>query len=98
MGAEPWTFYARYNPDIHKAMEDAQAEVFATGAYRNSDQLPRSIEEAREMDPESGTASILDMFEVAAKPRLERHGDDGEMNLDTLMERWDAYFPCIRTI
>lgn len=73
MGAEPWSCFVPYQADVASALEDAHAREFAAGRYRmlDPDDPPGSIEEACEQDPESGTASVLDMLGVADEP----HGD-----------------------
>jgi hypothetical protein len=88
MGADPWIYFVPYQPDIQAAMEQLQHEVFATASYRYSDQTPRNIDEARAIAAEDGTASILDMFEIAETP-LERRvegADASDFDMEMLAE------------
>jgi len=76
MGAEPWSCFVPYQPDIAAALEAAKAQEFAAGRYRvlDPDDPPATIDDAREQAAESGTASVLDMIGVADAP----HSDAGD--------------------
>ena len=75
MGAEPWSCFVPYEPDIATALEAAKAQEFAAGRYSfEPDDPPATIDEAREQAAESGTASVLDMIGVADAP----HADAGD--------------------
>lgn len=76
MGAEPWSCFVPFQPDIAAALEAAKAQEFTAGRYRTHDPIhpPATIEEACSQFPESGTASVLDMIGVADEP----HGDVGD--------------------
>jgi hypothetical protein len=65
MGGDPWFYVVPFQTDIQKVMQELQHEVFATARYRGAELNPRSIDEARNNAAESGTCSILDMYEVA---------------------------------
>ena len=73
MGAEPWSCFVPYQPDIAAALEAAKAQEFAAGRYRvfDPDDPPATIDEACEQAAESGTASVLDMIGVADTPHEE---------------------------
>ena len=85
MGAEPWIYFVPHQSDIHTAMEQLQFEVFATASYRHSEKSPRSIDEARAIAAEEGTASILDMYDIADGP-LEQRGDGEPSDFDMEMQ------------
>ncbi|HYG74221.1 MAG TPA: hypothetical protein VEK08_04375 [Planctomycetota bacterium] len=84
MGADPWFYVVPFQSDIQKAMEELQHEVFATANYRGSEDNPRNIDEARENAAESGTNSILDMYQVVDAD-LE-HEDEDNVNFANLAE------------
>jgi hypothetical protein len=75
MGAEPWSYFVPYQPDIRAAMHALQEQEFAAGrfhsrySYDKSLPPPASIDDlrARYMN-ETGTRSILDMMSVADEP------------------------------
>jgi hypothetical protein len=70
MGAEPWSCFVPYQPDIEAALLSAQEQEFAAGRYRiiDPDNPPATIDEARLQGDAGGTCSVLDMFGVIDSP------------------------------
>jgi hypothetical protein len=68
MGAEPWNNFTRYDSNIQRALDNLRNEVFEAGNFRYSDEGPTTIEEALEIADADGTASILDIMQVADEP------------------------------
>ena len=82
MGASPWFYFVPYNADFGRALNVLREREFKAGRYFPAEMTPRfpvnlahvpgckhaSIEEAVEEADASGTASILDMERVAARP------------------------------
>ncbi len=68
MGAEPWSTFAKYDPNIQRALDAHRREVFAAGDYRYADENPSSIDEALEIADADGTASILDIQQISEEP------------------------------
>ena len=68
MGAEPWSNFTKYDPDIQRALDDLRRDVFAAGHYRYAEEQPSSIDEALELADADGTASILDIQRISDEP------------------------------
>src|SRR5947209_1180853 len=70
MGAEPWSYFVPFREDIQGALEALRQHEFAAGRYHrpDSDEEPKSPEEALEMADADGTRSILDMQRVSETP------------------------------
>lgn len=68
MGAEPWSNYTPYEPNVQAALEKLRERVFAAGEFRGSELQPATIEEAFENMDADGTASILDITQVGDAP------------------------------
>src|SRR4051812_40347311 len=75
MGAEPWSYFVPYQPDIQAAMESLQQHEFAAGRYHSrrthdpSLPWPSSIEDLRaNYLTEDGSRSIIDMIAIADQP------------------------------
>jgi hypothetical protein len=73
MGANPWSYFVPFQPDVTAAMESLRQSVFATGRYRIAGSRPRtavgSIQEALDLAGTSGTESILDITNgIAPEP------------------------------
>jgi hypothetical protein len=68
MGGEPYQYVVDYDGDAQAALDRLRENVFASGRYRGAARRPRSIKEALKQTGESGTASILDISRVSAKP------------------------------
>lgn len=69
MGADPYDYYVRYEPDIQAALDKLRQQVFKSGEYRYSQLQPRTIEEAIENAEADGTASILDISKISQTPQ-----------------------------
>jgi len=69
MGAEPWSYFVPYEPNIQSALDKLRQQEFAAGRFRGSELNPATIEEAFENMDADGTASILD---------IERVGNDAD--------------------
>ena len=61
MGAEEWQYFVKYQPDIEKALRDAQEHVFKYGDYRGEEMDLGSLEELRQFLNGDSTTSILDI-------------------------------------
>jgi hypothetical protein len=68
MGAEPWSSFTKYESNIQQALDRHRRDVFAAGDYRYAEEHPSSIEEALEIADADGTASILDIQQIADEP------------------------------
>ena len=68
MGAEPWHYFAPYEPSVESALHKLRQRVFASGKFRGSFMNPKTPEEAVEMTEADGTASILDITRVSPTP------------------------------
>ena len=68
MGAEPWNYFVPYEGDIEAALEKLREREFHAGRFRGSELNPATIEEAFENMDADGTASILDITQVADEP------------------------------
>jgi hypothetical protein len=68
MGAEPYEYYVSYESDVQAALEKLRSQVFASGEYRGAEFAPSTPEEALEMMDADGTASILDIQQIAPHP------------------------------
>lgn len=72
MGATAWQYSVPYDDDVGRALQNLRDEVFRTGTYYRArpDVDPASIEQLLELNDESGSHSVLDVFSVAARPQL----------------------------
>lgn len=70
MGAETYTWVTKYKKNLADALAAARMEVFASGKFIGAEEHPSSIEVAMEIDPESGTGSLLDIASVSEAPEL----------------------------
>jgi hypothetical protein len=68
MGAEPWSNFTKYDANVQRALDNLRRDVFAAGDYRYAEEGPSSIEEALEIADADGTASILDIQQIADEP------------------------------
>lgn len=68
MGAEPWSSFTAYDADIQRALDRHRNDVFAAGDFRYAEEGPSSIDEALEIADADGTASILDIQQIAEEP------------------------------
>ena len=65
MGAEPWSYFVPYDPNIQSVLDKLRQQEFAAGRFRGSELNPATIEEAFENMDADGTASILDIERVS---------------------------------
>ena len=68
-----WRYWAPFDDDVASALGTLREEVFRSGAYYRvnpGDPPPGSIGQALELNGESGTHSILDVFSVSPYPQL----------------------------
>ena len=65
MGAEPWSYFVPYEPNIQSVLDKLRQQEFAAGRFRGSELNPATIEEAFENMDADGTASILDIERVS---------------------------------
>ena len=68
MGAEPWNCFTKYDSNIQRALDKLRNEVFGAGNFRYAEEGPTSIDEALEIADADGTASILDIAQIADEP------------------------------
>ena len=80
MGAEPYSYFVPYQPDINAALQQLREREFHAGRYNPANEFPAdegdeatgaqhaSIDEAREEAAEDGTRSILDLDHVSQTP------------------------------
>ena len=83
MGAHPYYYFVKYQPDIEAALQDLRQREFEAGRYNPVQPFPRfpiqhnsaapgahhfSIEEAQEAAAEDGTRSILDIEAISEAP------------------------------
>jgi hypothetical protein len=68
MGAKPWDHFVPYQENISAALKDLREREFRAGHFRGADLSPPSIEDALSNAGADGTASILDIVEVADEP------------------------------
>ena len=68
MGAEPYEYFVPYQANFQAALDQLRAQVFASGQYNGAELHPTSPEEALELADADGTASILDIQEIADEP------------------------------
>ena len=80
MGAHPYYYFVKYQPDVEAALHDLRQREFEAGRYNPVQPLPRFpihhnsaapgaqhifIDEAREAADEEGTRSILDLAAIS---------------------------------
>ncbi len=85
MGAHPYWYFVKYDPDIGRALQTLREREFKAGRYNPVIDFPpfpvketspapgaqhASIEEAMEDAMEDGTRSILDISRVCEEPHL----------------------------
>lgn len=68
MGAEPWSVFTKHDANIQRALDRVRQEEFQAGRFRYAEENPTSIDEALEIADADGTASILDISQVADEP------------------------------
>jgi hypothetical protein len=68
MGAEPWSCFTNHDPNVQRALDRLRDEEFKAGRYRYAEENPSSIDEALEIADADGTASILDISQIADEP------------------------------
>jgi hypothetical protein len=83
MGAQPYWYFVKYDPDIGRALQMLREREFRAGRYNPVISFPSfpvnetspapgakhaSIETAMEESMEDGTRSILDIFRVGDEP------------------------------
>jgi hypothetical protein len=68
MGAEPWSCFTKHDPNLQRALDQLREQEFKAGRYRYAEENPSSIEEALEIADADGTASILDITQIADEP------------------------------
>ncbi len=82
MGAEPWSYFVPYQPDVEAALEALKQREFAAGRYNKGHAVVETgggyalvengpaatIEEACAQTDADGTRSILDMMGVSDTP------------------------------
>jgi hypothetical protein len=68
MGAEPWSYFTKYDSNVQRALSKLRDEVFQAGNYRYAEEGPSSIDEALEIADADGTASILDIMQISDTP------------------------------
>ena len=83
MGAHPYYYFVKYQPDVEAALQDLRQREFDAGRYNPVQPFPRfpiqansaapgpqhfSIEEAQEAAAEDGTRSILDIAVISEEP------------------------------
>jgi hypothetical protein len=83
MGAHPYYYFVKYQPDVEAALQDLRQREFEAGRYNPVQPFPRfpihhnsaapgaqhvSIDEAREAADEEGTRSILDITAISEEP------------------------------
>ena len=68
MGAEPYEYTVPYQTDIRLALDQLRSKVFKDGEFRGAELNPATPEEALENMDADGTASILDIYQVATEP------------------------------
>lgn len=83
MGAHPYYYFVKYQPDIETALQELRQREFEAGRYNPVQPFPRfpihhnsaapgaqhiSIDEAQEDAAEDGTRSILDITTVSEEP------------------------------
>ncbi len=80
MGAVPYFYWVKYQPDVNQALQELREREFRAGRYNpvmampfmNMDEAPgaghRSIAAALRASGEDGTRSILDIEKVADEP------------------------------
>jgi hypothetical protein len=79
MGASIWHYFVPYTEHLDAALQLLQESVFREGRYYklNPDAQPRSINELREMNEESGTHSILDVWAIEEEAADKAPAEDG---------------------
>src|SRR5262249_36901053 len=85
MGAVPYWYFVRYQPDVNAALQELRDREFRAGRYNPVQRFPslpstpdsptpgachRSIREALRAAGADGTRSILDLDRVTAEPKL----------------------------
>ncbi len=85
MGAVPYWYYAKYQPDVNAALQELREREFRVGRYNPVVPFPpfpvrpdspapgarhRTIREALRAAGADGTRSILDLERVSEEPRL----------------------------
>ena len=85
MGAVPYSYFVRYQPDVSAALQELREREFRAGRYNPVQRFPsqsigpesaaggvchRSIREALRAAGADGTRSILDLDRVSAEPTL----------------------------
>lgn len=83
MGAHPYYYFVKYQPDVEAALQELRQREFEAGRYNPAQPFPRfpirpdspapgaehySIGAAREAAAEDGTRSILDIESIAEDP------------------------------
>lgn len=85
MGAEPYEYFVKYQPDVPAALQALRQQEFQAGRYNPAVPFPvfpvgpqapspgaqhASIDDALQEAAEDGTRSILDLDHVAAQPEF----------------------------
>jgi hypothetical protein len=68
MGAQPWSYYVTYEPNVRDALHKLRQRVFESGEYRGSEMNPPTPEDALINMEADGTGSILDIMSVSDTP------------------------------
>jgi hypothetical protein len=70
MGAEPWSYFVPFEPDVEAALEKLRKRVFDAGDFRGSEMKPATPDDAFTNMGVEGTASILDILMVTDEPEM----------------------------
>jgi len=70
MGAESYAYYVPYEKNVQHALESLRTRVFERGEFNGFELAPSTPEEAFELMDTDGTASILDIQQVADQPNF----------------------------
>jgi hypothetical protein len=85
MGAEPYFYFVKYQPDVNAALQDLRQREFRAGRYNPAMAFPpfpvgpsspapgaqhATIEEALEDSDADGTRSILDLDHISDEPEF----------------------------
>jgi hypothetical protein len=110
MGAHPWVYYVKYQPDLSKALHELRQREFQAGRYNPVVSFPefpiteaspspgprhKSIDEALEDSEADGTRSILDMKAIGDEPD---YGVVVQLNKDELLALYGTETPTLAQV
>lgn len=86
MGAQPWSYFVPFEADVRSALQKLRTREFKAGRFTcaglNKASRPATIDEVMEMCGETGSQSILDIYDIMDTPH--QRSDEGDFDPDRL--------------